>query len=103
MKFSRYNFITCTISNATPAVVTSTAHELYVDDVVWFETTGALPTGLLVDTDYYVVNNGITANTFSVAESRGGTPINTTSAGSGTHTFQKQNVARMNPLKEDNR
>lgn len=102
MKFSRFTWITCTISNASPAVVTSATHELYVNDIVWFETTGTLPTGLSVDTDYYVVNNGITADTFQIASSEGGTPINTTGAGSGTHSFQKQNRARLKPVTEDN-
>jgi|TARA_Y100000310_G_scaffold335706_1_gene418417 hypothetical protein len=102
-KFSRFFFIVCTISNATPAVVTSAAHELYVDDIIWFETTGSLPTGLTADTDYYVINNGITADTFQVSASEGGTAINTSSEGSGTHKFQKQNRARLYPLQQENR
>lgn len=103
MKFSRHFFITCTISNASPAVITSVAHELEVNDIIWLETTGALPTGLEEDTNYYVVNDGITADTFSVATSQGGTAINTSSAGSGTHSFQKQNRARLYPYQEDNK
>jgi hypothetical protein len=103
MRFSRFTFITCTISNASPAVITSTAHELAVDDKIWLETTGTLPTGLSVDTDYYVVNNNITADTFCISTSMRGTPINTSSAGSGTHSFQKQNRARLTPTYENNR
>lgn len=103
MKFARYDFITATISNATPGVITSTAHELAVDDEIWLETTGTLPAPLEVDTTYYVVNNKITANAFCIATSKGGDPINTTSAGSGTHSFQKQNRANLKPLQEDNK
>lgn len=101
MKFARFTFITCTISNASPCVITSATHELAVDDTIWLETTGALPTGLVVDTTYYVINNGITADTFRVSTSKGGTAINTSSAGSGTHSFQKQNNARLIPNVED--
>ncbi len=101
MKFGRHNFITCTISNASPAVITATTHELTVDDEIWLETTGTLPTGLSVDTTYYVVNNGITANTFQISNYKRGTALNTSSAGSGTHSFQKQNIARFTPKVED--
>ena len=51
MKFGRYTFITVTISAATPAVFTSTAHELAEGDKVRFETSGTLPTGLSLLTD----------------------------------------------------
>ena len=75
---------TCTISNASPAVVTSVAHGLLSGMRVKFTTTGALPTGLSTSTTYYVQK--IDADTFNVATSVGGTPVDTSSAGSGTHT-----------------
>lgn len=93
MKFSRYNFISCTVTSASPAVITSTAHELAVDDVIWFEAT-AIPTGMTADLDYYVINKGITANTFQISTSPGGTAVNTTSTGT-TVLWQKQNRARL--------
>ena len=79
---------TVTISNASPGVVTYTdTDDIWTDgDEVTFTTTGALPTGLTVGTTYYVVNLTAGANTFEVAATSGGTPINTSSAGSGTHT-----------------
>ena len=76
----------CTISNATPAVITKTAHTFVAGDKVRFSTTGALPTGLLTSTTYYVLAAGLTADTFEVSLTDGGAAINTTSAGSGTHT-----------------
>src|SRR3990167_7066587 len=103
MNFSRYSFTTVTITNADPAVFTSTAHELYTDDTIVLETTGTLPTGLAVKTTYYVVYNGITADTFQVSTSRGGTPLATTSAGSGTHKYLKTNRARLAPSYESNK
>lgn len=77
-----------TISAATPGVVSWTAHGLAAGTPVYFSTTGALPTGLTVGTTYYVVSP--TANAFSVAATAGGTPIDTTGAGSGTHTAYAQ-------------
>lgn len=97
---------TVTISNASPGVITWTAHGLTANAPIWFCTSGALPTGLTAcvpgsgsmsantylsnPTLYYVVGSSITANTFTVATSianaKAGTAVNTSSAGSGTHT-----------------
>lgn len=75
-----------TISVASPGVVTWTAHGLQAGQPVIFTTTGALPTGLTANVPYYVVSTGLTADTFSVAATAGGAAIETTAAGSGTHT-----------------
>lgn len=76
---------TVTISNASPAVVTKTAHGLAVDTPVSFSTTGGLPTGLTAATTYYV-KTVPDADTFTVSATKGGSAINTTGAGTGTHT-----------------
>lgn len=75
---------TVTISNASPSVLTWNNHGLSNDDPILLTTTGSLPTGLSTGTKYYVVN--ASTNTFSLAATPGGTAINTSSAGSGTHT-----------------
>lgn len=75
---------TVLISNASPGVVTWAAHGLPAATGVSFTTTGALPTGLTTGQVYYVVNP--TLNTFQLAATPTGTPINTSSAGSGVHT-----------------
>lgn len=75
---------TVTISNASPGVVTWTAHGRAANDPVAFSTTGALPTGLTAGTVYYV-KTVLSANTFTVSATPGGAAINTSSAGSGTH------------------
>lgn len=75
-----------TITVADPAVVTWNAHGLVAGQPIVFSTTGALPTGLTAGTVYYVIAAGLTANSFSVAATPGGTGIETTLAGSGTHT-----------------
>lgn len=76
-----------TISIASPAVVTLTNHGLGVDDAVYFTTTGALPTGILANTIYYVIAAGLTANNFEIAATRGGAAINTSGTQSGTHSL----------------
>jgi hypothetical protein len=81
--YVRFEVGTCTISNASPAVVTLNSHGLSNDDPVVFRTTGGLPTGLTAGIVYYVVNKA--TNTFQVAATVGGAAINTSSAGSGTH------------------
>lgn len=78
------------ISNASPAVFTLTAHGLSVGDAVVLSTSGSLPTGLTVGTVYYVIAAGFTANQFEVSTSPGGTAVNTSSSGSGTHAFTGQ-------------
>ena len=78
---------TVTVSNASPCVVTWTTHGLTQDDVVNFTTTGALPSGVSTGTDYYVIPKD--ANSFWICLASGGkngTKINTSTAGSGTHT-----------------
>jgi microcystin-dependent protein len=87
---------TCTITTASPAVVSLTAHGLVEGDAIYFTTTGTLPTGLSADTTYYVKSTG-NANTFQVSLTRtssataftAGTAVNATVAGSGTHTVVK--------------
>ena len=75
------------ISNASPAVFTLTSHGLSINDAIVLSTSGALPTGLTVGTIYYVISAGFTANAFQVSTSLGGAAVNTSSAGSGTHSF----------------
>lgn len=103
MDFSRFIFQTFTVTVASPAVFTVTEHGLAPGDTVRFETTGALPTGLVVDTDYYVVINGIGESVFQVSETKDGTPINTSGTQSGTHSYIKTNRASLKPRYENNK
>lgn len=75
---------TFTVTIATPAVVTCTAHGFINSDDITFQTTGALPTGLAQNTVYYVVNK--TDDTFEVSLTSGGASINTTGTQSGVHS-----------------
>lgn len=86
---------TVTITIASPAVITWTAHGLLPNATVYFYTGGALPTGLTASdtsvsspTLYYVIGSSITANTFQVATSlanaKAGTAVNTSGTQSGS-------------------
>jgi hypothetical protein len=75
------------ISNASPAVFTKAAHGLAAGDALVLSTSGALPTGLSVGAVYYVLSAGLTADEFRVSTTPGGSAVNTSSAGSGTHSM----------------
>lgn len=77
---------TATITIATPAVVTLSS-TVYDGTPVFFETTGALPTGITAGTTYYVVNSGLDgANKFRISATQGGSDVATSGTQSGTHT-----------------
>lgn len=80
---------TTTMTIASPCVVTYSAHWLKANDTVYFTTTGALPTGLSVNINYYVISTGLTTNTFQLSLTIGGTAINTSGGQSGVHTLYK--------------
>ena len=67
-----------------PDRIAATAHGLVGGNRVLFATTGTLPGGLSVTTNYLVTN--VTANDFQVAVE--GTVVDLTDAGAGTHTVR---------------
>lgn len=83
---ARYMNGEVTISIASPAVVTWEGHRLAAGQIVRFATSGELPTGLAIDTDYYVIATGLTDNAFEVSATSGGSAINTSGTQSGTQT-----------------
>lgn len=80
-----YKSATVTITIAAPGVVTWTDHGLRVNDTIRFTTTGALPTGLAINTTYYV-KTVLSPNTFTVSASAGGAAITTSGTQSGVQT-----------------
>lgn len=80
---------TFTVTIAVPGVVTTTV-SLVDGTAITLNTTGALPTGLLVGTVYYVVSS--TGTTFSLAATAGGSAITTTGTQSGTHTISNRGI-----------
>lgn len=98
--FGRRAYRSCTVTIAVPGVVSSDAHGLCLNDKVTFTTTGALPTGLSVDTYYYVIlgtyTDGSTdPDTFKLAASKDGTAITTTGSQSGQHFYSPVKPSRM--------
>lgn len=65
-------------------VLNGTAHGYSNDEQVILSTTTTLPAGLSDSVYYWVVN--ATANTFQVSLTKGGTAVDITDTGTGTHT-----------------
>jgi hypothetical protein len=79
---------TCTITIASPAVVTSTV--LYTEGAaVVFSTTGALPTGITAGTTYFAFNNeGLTFELIDTA----GNVVNTSGSQSGIQSITPNDI-----------
>lgn len=92
--YATRNYRICTISIASPGVITRKKHGLVDGDRVIFVTSGALPTGLSANTWYYVVNSD-DWNTFQVSSTEDGTGINTSGSQSGTHWLGTDNPPRL--------
>jgi len=78
---------TVTVTIASPAVFTRTSHGLTAGTPIQLvDLSGgvALPTGLSLNTTYFVIAAGLTANAFEVSATLGGSAINTTGSQSGT-------------------
>lgn len=92
------NAATITVTIATPAVVSWTAHGLPEGaPVVFTNSGGALPTGITAGTTYFVGRSPAT-NTFnistSVANAAAGTFVATSGSQSGTHTGTNHTTLR---------
>jgi hypothetical protein len=84
----RYDGIAVTANAATN---TFASPKSFVNiDGVRFSTTGTLPAPLQAGVDYFVVNG--TATSFKVASTKGGAPIDLTSAGTGTTTAERVRI-----------
>lgn len=86
---------TVVLTIASPCVVTGTV-ALANGTAVILQTTGALPTGLLVGTTYYVVNS--IGTTYNLAATPGGPAITTTGTQAGNHAISNRgiNLAQLN-------
>ena len=73
-----------TFTAATNDVITASAHGLVDGTRVRFTTSGTLPAGLSLATDYYV--RDAASGTFKVSATLGGSAVDITDTGSGTHT-----------------
>lgn len=98
---------TATITIANPAVITCASHGMNIGNTVKFTTTGALPTGIVAGTSYYVIALNLTTNTFEISASQGGAAVATSGSQSGVHTLVDltpralgESDARVIPLNE---
>lgn len=73
-------------SAAVTDVITSNAHGMVEGDLVFVSTTTTLPAGLSASTNYYVIDP--TTNTFKLSATRGGSSVDITTTGTGTHTYK---------------
>jgi len=71
-------------------------HKLLENYTVSFLTSGALPSPLVSGTTYYVISDGLTNTDFSISATRSGNVINTTTAGSGIHTYALEGLTKTN-------
>lgn len=77
--------VTVTAANGVN-LFTAAGHGLNNGDVILFSNSGgALPAGLSTSTPYYVINK--TTNDYQVALEAGGSPVDITTDGTGTHKF----------------
>lgn len=76
-----------TITIASPATVTATGHGLTNGKRVQFTTSGALPTGILANTTYFVINAA--TDTFNLSATQGGAAIGTSGGQSGSHVVRE--------------
>lgn len=82
---------TVTFTNATD-IVNLTDHGLQDGEPVVFSTTDTLPDELTAGTTYYV--RDVTDDTFKIAATSGGSAINITDDGTGTHKVALDNIVR---------
>jgi hypothetical protein len=75
---------TCTISIASPAVVTLNSHGFVEGDVIKFTTTDRLPAGMSTAINYFVLATDLAANTFKFSAEPKGTAIATSGSQNGT-------------------
>ena len=67
--------------------MTAAGHGLTNGKKVQFVTTGTLPSGILANTTYFVIN--ASTDTFNLAASQAGAAIAASGGQSGTHTLRE--------------
>ena len=78
--------LTFTVNASTDVVTTSADHGLAVNDTVELSSAGTLPAGSAASTTYHVKTTPAGA-TLTLSATQGGSTLNFTNTGSGTHTL----------------
>lgn len=74
---------------AATDLLTTIGHGLTAGTPIRFTTTTTLPGGLSTGTTYYVIASGLTADNFKVSATSGGSTVDITSTGTGTHSWSR--------------
>jgi hypothetical protein len=86
-----------TLTNGTGLTIKGVkTHKQLENYTLTFATSGTLPSPFVAGVIYNVVPDGLTDTEFTVALTRAGLPINTTTAGSGTHTYAANGLTLTN-------
>ena len=89
VKIRYYSGMVTPFTASVTDTITAVSHGLEDDDIITVNSLGtlpsALPTGLSSGVNYYIINK--TANTFEISDTSGGTAVNITDTGTGTHYF----------------
>jgi hypothetical protein len=86
--------VVCTfITGVATLVQTTVDHGQQPGYAVRFSTSGTLPAGISAGDTYYILDDGFTAKTFRIASSKNGQPLETTTAGAGSHFFEATKLA----------
>lgn len=86
----------CTLSIASPGIVSCGQHGLQIGGSFVFDTDGTLPTGVTAGTRYFVLATGLTQDSFQFSATQGGAAINTSGSQSGQHYMRGQPVLPAN-------
>lgn len=78
-------------------VLACVGHGLVEGSKINLKSSGTLPTGVTVNTDYFVIASGLTADAFKVSASSGGASVDMSNAGTGTHSFFVSIIERLTP------
>lgn len=81
---------------AATDVITASAHGLTNGDIVTVTSSTTLPGGLSVNTDYYVIEK--TDDTFKLSATSGGSAVNITDTGTGTHTWYRNEAPEIESI-----
>lgn len=81
--------LTATFTNGDVNITTA-INNYSAGDVVQFTSTGTLPTGFALATNYYVIATGLTTTNIQLSATFNGSAITAASAGSGVQTVTRQ-------------
>jgi hypothetical protein len=91
-------FRKCTMTIASPCVLSRPQHGLVAGDRITFSTTDTLPTGITgnnTDYWYFVITAGLTVDDFEISSTKSGSAINTSGSQTGSHFFATERTSRL--------